>query len=653
MTFSIVHSLPARCIPLEGESLVSFLRRSAAVMDYQGPRYLRYLLADIGQLPMNVNSLGPGPLVDQLSILFRRSIDVLLAMTVHSFAPRLALTARDVIPPAVCDLRTALRYFGSTSFPICPPCLAADPVPYECLAWSLHCGIVCREHRCWLISRCPACQKPFRASRLDTVKCQCGASIAGIEPRRCSVSAAQLARQLHSLFLMGEKPIAGMSPAATCWWTERLAVAAARTPAWTEPLRALGEAPQEMPKESIAWLAAAEMVQGWPKRFREFLDVYQEVSKYRITSTGISRRFGLLIREAWQLEKLGFSAPADVLREYLLESYSGGHLSVKVCLFQGDIGKRLLAQNRWITQTEAGRMLGLRPPAIAALVRRGVLSGRVHAAGSRGRSVGVVSKESVELLQAALETTLRVTEAAHRLGIGRHAVLDLVHAGILAQAVRTIGGWKIPESSVQHIENVLSRLPPLDRSDSHWLSLRQATRVFGPAGLTLAAVLQLIEEGKVDARLTMDGKGLNRLVLWQPGLERCRPEGQAEFDRGRGYPLHRVGKVLFANRPVKVDVVKKWIGMRLLKVQRAGRARIVTAEEMERFQATYCLTDEACRILGISRTTLSRWEVEGRVRPVYGKRVTPGAGFSLYRREDIERLKSPESDRPMHTARAA
>ena len=77
---------------------------------------------------------------------------------------------------------------------------------------------------------------------------------------------------------------------------------------------------------------------------------------------------------------------------------------------------------------------------------------------------------------------------------------------------------------------------------------------------------------------------------------------------------------------------------------RAGRIAVGARLPSERLYA---------KVLGISRTTLSRWEVEGRVRPVYGKRVTPGAGFSLYRREDIERLKSPESDRPMHTARAA
>ena len=43
-------------------------------------------------------------------------------------------------------------------------------------------------------------------------------------------------------------------------------------------------------------------------------------------------------------------------------------------------------------------------------------------------------------------------------------------------------------------------------------------------------------------------------------------------------------------------------------------------------------------MLGITRSTFSRWETEGRVKPVYGKRVTPGAGFSLYRRADLAGL---------------
>ena len=59
--------------------------------------------------------------------------------------------------------------------------------------------------------------------------------------------------------------------------------------------------------------------------------------------------------------------------------------------------------------------------------------------------------------------------------------------------------------------------------------------------------------------------------------------------------------------------------------------------------SSIALADEACRILDITRSTLSHWEAEGLVQPVYGKRVTPGAGFSLYQREDLAGLSRRRS----------
>jgi len=105
-----------------------------------------------------------------------------------------------------------------------------------------------------------------------------------------------------------------------------------------------------------------------------------------------------------------------------------------------------------------------------------------------------------------------------------------------------------------------------------------------------------------------------------------------------GYPVHQFGKAIFPGRPIKCSIITKWIAAGFLKARKAGRARVVAADEVERFRLDYCLAEEACRILDISRSTLSRWEVEGLLQPVYGKRVTPGAGFSLYRRADLARL---------------
>jgi predicted site-specific integrase-resolvase len=66
---------------------------------------------------------------------------------------------------------------------------------------------------------------------------------------------------------------------------------------------------------------------------------------------------------------------------------------------------------------------------------------------------------------------------------------------------------------------------------------------------------------------------------------------------------------------------------------------MVTDAEMQRFHATYCLADEACRILQVSRTTLARWEEQGLIQPVYGRRTHSRAGASVFRREDVKNTR--------------
>jgi len=138
-------------------------------------------------------------------------------------------------------------------------------------------------------------------------------------------------------------------------------------------------------------------------------------------------------------------------------------------------------------------------------------------------------------------------------------------------------------------------------------------------------------------------KRLNGIVVSQSDLTELSPQIRDRRDEEHGYPVHHLGKVLFAGRPIKCSVVKKWISQRLLRARKSGRARVVAAADVERFRMQYSLAEEACRLLDITRSTLSRWEVAGLLRPVYGKRVTPGAGFSLYRREDLVGLSRRRS----------
>ena len=340
--------------------------------------------------------------------------------------------------------------------------------------------------------------------------------------------------------------------------------------------------------DSIAWLTAAEMVNQWPDRLYEFLDVFQQVPKHRNSSTGMALRFGLLLREAARLEDLGFPTPAQALRQYLLGRYAGGHLSRKVSLFQRPEDRQLLRDRTWITQTEAATILKVRNGAIFQLIQQGFLTGHVQPAGNHGRSVGFVLRESVENLQRDLQSAVGVTTAASRLGIGTAAVRDLIHDGVLPRVVRINHGWRIPVSSLSALEAFFQGTPPNEDPSASWISLREATRIFGPTGLTLSRLLALVQAGKVTARLAHPEQRLHGLVVDQHDVESALPEVRLRQEELHGYPVHRLGKTLFPGRPVKVDVLKKWIDAGLLQSRQVGRARMVAPAEISRFRETYC-----------------------------------------------------------------
>jgi hypothetical protein len=433
-------------------------------------------------------------------------------------------------------------------------------------------------------------------------------------------------------------------PAPACvWWAERLAAAAAKTPAWIQDFQESLALPENLPIHVIAWLTAADILRHWPQRFEQFLGVFQRVAKHRTTSTGISRRFGLLIREAHHLEQQGYPVPADTLRSYLSRHYTLGHLNGKVCLFQAAEHRALLSRRHWISQTEAARLLRLRTTTIAELIHRRVLEGHVHPAGDCGRRMGLVSRASVETLKRELANGLSVSDVATRLGLGRHGVLALIHAGILPRAVRTIRGWRIPRPSIEALERTCLHAPPMKRPGQQWISLRQATRCYGSSGLTIPVLLRLTLQNEVSVRMFEPERRLHGLVARRTELETLLPDLRSDRERAAGLPVSRAAKVILPGRCLKPVVLQKWIAAGLLPSCQVGRARIVTHDEMQRFRDTYCLADEACRILQVSRPTLARWEAQGHIQPVYGRRTHSGAGASVFRREDLEHARPPRT----------
>lgn len=629
-------SLPVRESPLPGESFTSFVRRHVVGMGYESMVRLLSLVDEV-ELPPHLDHLGRGPPLVALSALLGRPSELLADLTVHRLAESLVLQPQGAPPATQCDSKTLLRFFDPVHPRVCPECLK-EGTPYARLLWSLRPLPICLEHGVALLDRCPACGRHARPSRLDLETCHCGFRLtenAAIVIGSGALSSATLIQTC----LQGE-PFAALdlSPAAALAWLDRLRSAVARTPQWIERTRETMQLPGSLSAESVAWLAAAEFLEVGPARLAEFLDVYQGIAKHRSTSTGVNRAFGHLLRDAERLESLGYSGPADALRQYLLGRYTHGHLSGKTTLFRQASRRRQLHAREWIPQTAAARQLGIRGPTLARLVRQQVLEGRMHPAGEQGRTVGLVSRAAIIDLQRRLSTGFTVAQAAQRLGVDRHRVLELIHEGDLTGVVRIARCWRIPASSLDELVATAARLPPLLERTSDWLSLREATRRFGAGHLNLARIVRLLCAGRLSARRDPNETGLRGVYLQMSDLRSCTEEATAQHSVTAGWTLNRLAKLLFPHQPLKDVVLRKWIRAGLLHGKRQAKQWCIADEEVARFRTAYCLAKEACLFLGISRSMLARWERDGRITPVYGKRTHPAAGASLFRRADLSRL---------------
>ena len=239
-------SFPAREPALPGESLASLLRRTAASMGYKGPGQIRQLLSTVGKVLWNVNHIGPGPLIDYLAVLLRTQPDDILALTVHRFAERLVLPADGATSADTCDFKTTLRYFTPTQA-VCPTCLREDAIPYERLTWSLRPLGFCTQHHCLLVTKCHHCGRFLWQDRSDVTRCHCGADLRGVGPSSVPRSARNLVSLLNDLFCEPNPSVLGIPAAACVWWAERLATAAAKTPAWIQDFQGIPGSPKGTP----------------------------------------------------------------------------------------------------------------------------------------------------------------------------------------------------------------------------------------------------------------------------------------------------------------------------------------------------------------------------------------------------------------------
>lgn len=622
--------LPVREPPLPGESLSSLVRRTAQAMGYESMGRLTQLVGADRYFGGRLDQLDDGPVLQGLADLLGHPAQQLRALTVHRWAPSLVLAPNTQQTATRHDSKTALRFWHSARGGICQECLEEAPA-YERLLWSFRPLPICTRHACWLIVRCPKCGRMPQKMRLNLIRCRCGSDLP-VKPSACAGDyLVGLARAMET-WLDGSAPLDGM-PAAAGWaWLERLAVAIAKTEPWTNQFRKRCQVPQLVSIDRLSWLAAVELVGEWPSRQAAFLDLFQRIDKQRSSAVGTDRAFGSLLREAWKLEQLGYSVPADSLRSYLAAGFTAGHLTNKISLFREARHRKLIENRPWVIQTQAAAEIKLGRKTIVDLVRRGLLEGYLHTSGRR--QIGVISKRSIEKMRQILRESQSLVEAAQELQIERHQLGELIRSGVLKGCVHRLDGWRIPRRSIEQLAQVVHGLPEPNEID--WIGYRAAVRKYGRRGLTFGKIVELAIQDRI--RLARDHGCVGFQGLWihrkqlAAEMEQLLEQNHAQ----QGYPLRRAAEMLAPNQQLSRLQILRWIKAGLLKGTRNGHQWFIPRENIDRFRQTYCLVAEVCEILKVSRGTFARWRKERKILAAWSRLPDRGPASSLYLRTDLE-----------------
>ncbi len=301
--------LPVRESPLSGESLTGYLRRHTVAMGYDSLRQLLSLLDQI-QFPPHLDHLHTGRALTALANLLRRDERALIDLTVHRWATQIVFRERVAADPVNCDSKTLRRFFNASRPRVCPKCLEQSP-SHDRIIWSFRPLGICREHGDVLLEWCPGCRRSFSRARLDLLRCHCGFVLTEEPPRSVHGRALEMARLIATWLESSKFATVELPTSAGFWWLDRLRFAVVRVPKWCSQVRKEWGVSDALPQDSFCWLAAAWIIQASPDDLTSFLAAYRIVDRHRLTPSRAGRYFGLLLRDANQLERFGYPVASN------------------------------------------------------------------------------------------------------------------------------------------------------------------------------------------------------------------------------------------------------------------------------------------------------------------------------------------------------
>lgn len=391
------------------------------------------------------------------------------------------------------------------------------------------------------------------------------------------------------------------------------------TSEFTVKERSLGLHPQAMtPNESYSLYATAfKGLVSWPEGFIEFLNAYRSRPGQRIDGPiieGLGTLYSRWIMRYWNSKEFSFLQSS--FRKYILGTGGLWRSIIYSDLYRDDSG--LAEEFEYIPISAAARLLGTTTDMVNLLIKTGLL---VAYDPEDQPQFKLVKQSEVRELKARWQQAMSLDQVASYLGISSDIVVDLVRVELLTAEYNPSDGfpqWMFTQMAVERCFQIVMAHVSRDLEENiamplGGVGLIKAAMMLAVVGLDAAGVLARVATGNLRAyHIFLDHKGFSNLVFLGKDVQACAEAIKVE----RGW-LGR--KDLMRLLEVKNTTITRWIKAGLITpVAVKGSVLYFTQKCVDTFLADYITSKQAAKLLKVTTLTIQRWAREGRLKAVCG-----------------------------------
>jgi hypothetical protein len=502
--------------------------------------------------------------------------------------------------------------FKSWKTKVCPKCL--NEHLYYRKVWELDLYQYCDIHKCYLISKCPACLRLISLKDVPIGKCLCGKSFKEVKVKEYisdnnknfSSFLANINNNLLSI-TKGENYLEKLSPFHSYFLILYF--------------RDLLYNHQITETQNDCNVEAFLIFENWPYSFYQFLNRVKQTPKYQ-NFTGIRKDFGTMYRDI--LIKYNdeiFEFLVEEFEKYLYKIWDGGHL-IRV----SKLGRsNNVIDKKYLTGKEVKQRLKIGHIKFQELISTNVLESKILLTDKRKKIL--VSKKSIDEYELKEAKYLPFNNVKDILGINKKLINKLITNKVLK--VAEYNPQKIELRSVLKLVNSFEKNSKESEIDDKMISFQYCIRImryYVNEDIAIVKLIRLVANRMLIPFKINDEKGIKKYNFNKKQvIELCKQLYLSDF-------LNLKDAADFLD--VDYRSLSFWIKRGLIEKSEGQNSTFISKVTILSFQKKYITLGRLAKDKNLSPMTVkAKLKLKG-IKPISGTKIDGGRSY-LYLREEL------------------